>query len=124
MFSLMQLKIQIQIPPFALKDPQSYFHVFLQSFLLKYSHKLQGIPVSYEILGMSTRGELFNDCPFVFCPCLVDFVVYNIKNGDVVNVNNDFILGIFNCKGDGKMMIVNIYEENRMVKFKANENIE
>lgn len=121
MFSVYTIKLQIKLEPKALADPQPHFHNYVQSLLLKYSNKLQGIPLSYDIKGVSQLGDIYNDCPFIFCNCLIDFVVFQIKIGDVVYVSDNMILGNFECDKNGVVEIESIVDTNGVVKFFGKE---
>ncbi|KAM0678060.1 hypothetical protein BDAP_001043 [Binucleata daphniae] len=121
MFCQYEINLQIKIAPNALSDPQSFFHKYVQTLLLKYSYKLEGIPLCYDIKGVSSLGDIHGDCPYIFCVGIIELLVYKIKIGDTVFVEDNMILGNFECDVNGQVEIEDIKEKKGVIKFIGKE---
>ena len=101
---LLKLQIIIKISPKYFNDPDTEINIRLSSFLFKYSHKLEGIPLSY------------NEC--IYLKTVVEFTFLSFKIGDVIYANEGVVFGIICAKIDGN----DFYTGNLKIKDIDNTN--
>lgn len=106
-----KIKIECRIPPKGLSDIPTHINLYLNELLFKYSSKVNGIVLSYNVVGVSNKNRIYSDCPYVFIECLVDFLIFKT---DIVYVNDGMVLNTFAFEN----------EENGYFKVTGIENVD
>ncbi|KKO76709.1 hypothetical protein AAJ76_1000157322 [Vairimorpha ceranae] len=115
---LLKLQIIIKISPKYFNDPDTEINIRLSSFLFKYSHKLEGIPLSYKIIGIFPFGNIICDNECIYLKTVVEFTFLSFKIGDVVYANEGVVFGVICAKIDGN----DFYTGNLKIKDIDNTN--
>lgn len=117
-FKIIKTKIQTRIPCSAISTPQPYIVQYLDTLLLKYTFSCNGIPISFELIGIAHKNIIYRDSPFMFIDCIVDFLIYEIKVGSIIDVRDGLLLGIFYCEYEnysGRLKVTEIMNEDIMI---------
>lgn len=93
--SKLKLQISTKISPVNFNNPEIEINKQLSSMLFKYSYKLLGIPLCYQIVGIYPVGNLILDNCCVFLTTVVEYDVLKIKVGDFITVNEGSYFKIF-----------------------------
>lgn len=114
MLKKIQVHISVKILPKYLNDPELAITKKLEKYLFKYSYRLGGLPVCFELLGVHPVGKIICDNESVFLTTSVDFYVFTFGISDVIDSEQGISLGVIytNVNGNqdytGKIKVVDI----------------
>lgn len=117
------VQINIKVKPEHLAHPELSINNYLESFLLRHTLLLGGIPLTYKVLERATKGIIDNRSMCVYLPAKVSFLLLVLNIGDKVECTNGLTCNLFKSKveGDtnftGKIIIKSFYEENDLLKI-------
>lgn len=116
-FTLGKYKIECNIPYNALHNLTQAILDHLDSYLLRFSYKLQGVLVSYEVEQYSQKNKIYPDSPFLFIDCIVSVLIFRV---DIpVYAENGSVFGLLTCldKHTGHILIKDVDENNIITKY-------
>lgn len=91
-----KLQISTKISPINFNNPEIEINKQLSSYLFKYTHKLAGIPLCYQIIGIYPIGNIILDNCGVFLTTVVEYDVLKFKIGDFLMLDNGYFFKLFN----------------------------
>lgn len=118
--SKIKLQISTKISPKNFNNPEIEINKLLSLYLFKYTYKLLGIPLCYQIVGIYPIGNLILDNSCVFLTTVVEYDVLKIKIGDYLTSEEGYYFKIFsviidndnNYTGRFKVIDINNTEED------------
>ncbi|AFM98190.1 hypothetical protein KMI_04g07730 [Encephalitozoon hellem] len=111
-FKLVKTVTYVEISPEFLTSPRKAVSKCIASKLLIYSHKINGIPLSFDIKEIGCAEASICETGDVITPVSVEYVVLVMPVGGIVNSVEGRAFGIFNTDVDGNKE----YTGNFMVK--------
>ncbi|KAM0681814.1 hypothetical protein GINT2_000331 [Glugoides intestinalis] len=100
-FEKVKLELELAIRPKYLNDPSTSIFKQLSRYLLQYSTILKGFPLSFEIEGVLPAGRILEDgC--VYSKCRINFILFKVAPGDILDCIDGNICGIFKVKVDNE----------------------
>lgn len=106
-FKKLKITISMDLSPSYIDDIGDGLHQNMQKYLLRYSGKLNGILISYELLGVDRRFGVSPYNGFLLVDCSMELLVLEIEPG-LVKLYDDKVLGIFETEKDGEGNIIKI----------------
>ncbi|KAG0438377.1 hypothetical protein DMUE_3128 [Dictyocoela muelleri] len=112
-FKKMKITIMMDLSPTFIEDIGEGLHHNMQKYLLRYSEKLNGILLSYELLGVDRKFGISQHNGFLIVNCSMELLVLKIETG-IVKLCDDKVLGVFEVlkDGEGDMIEINNIEFN------------
>lgn len=95
-------------------DPEDEIATKLQDYLFSYSHLLQGVPLTYELVGIIPMGKICGETGAIFLEALARFLILSFNIGNVLTCVDGFLMGVFSVIIDkdeeytGNFKVVNI----------------
>lgn len=92
--TFLKTKVEVFLPirPRNLYDPSVDINKLLSNVLFIYSSKLNGFPICYSILGISSSGKILEDGK-VYINCLIEFCIIKVVENLKMSCNDGYILG-------------------------------
>ncbi|CAD25334.1 hypothetical protein [Encephalitozoon cuniculi GB-M1] len=100
-FKLVEAVMCVEIDPELLVNPEKAVSKHIASNLLIYSHKINGVPLSFSIKGMERTGPIVSSVGSVAVAVHVEYVVLTLPIGEVMSSIEGRTLGIFSTDIDG-----------------------
>lgn len=95
-----QIEIHLSIAPKSLQEPSECIFEHLSRLLLKYSRTLAGIPLSFQVGGITPYGRILDDGS-IYINTLTEWVVVKIAPGDRIDATDGMYMLTFPCEVDG-----------------------
>ncbi|KCZ81286.1 hypothetical protein H312_01282 [Anncaliia algerae PRA339] len=126
-FKKCEVRINIELNPKHVLQPEVAINKYLEKLLLRHTSILRGIPITFEILEMATKGIIDNVTMNIYLPAKIRFHLLVLNVNDEVECTDGLALGLFKTKinnnfnYNGKILIKSFYEENDLLKIEGNE---
>lgn len=91
----------VEINPSLLSDPEKAINRKITSYLLKYSQKMEGIPLAFKVGGVTPTGMISPDSGGVLITTLIEYIVLKISPGSSITSIGGMVLGVFYVEVDG-----------------------
>lgn len=101
-FKSVSVKMLLKIEAAYAEDIDKGVHRYMDSFLMKYSTRLNGILVSYIVSAISNRGMLVNGSPDVVLLADIELLVLEVLVNSKFSAANGLALGTFRSRVDGE----------------------
>lgn len=101
MLKKIRVHISVKVIPRYLNDPELAVTRKLEKYLFKYSYKLGGIPVCFNLIGVYPIGKIICDNDSVLLTTSVDFYVFTFKVLDILESNKGIAFGIIYTNVNG-----------------------
>ncbi|KAF9762066.1 DNA-directed RNA polymerase I subunit RPA43 [Nosema granulosis] len=114
MLKKIRVHISVRVLPRYLNDPELAVTRKLEKYLFKYSYKLGGLPVCFDLIGVYPIGNIICDNDSVFLTTSVDFYVFSFAISNVLESEKGITFGIIytNVNGNqdytGKIKVTDI----------------
>lgn len=120
-FRKLLLNVLIEVQPNYMENTEEGVHNYFKKYILKYSEKLNGILLTYEILGVDKIFEISHFNGSLIVKSNIEVLVLNIRKGGKVKLYDNMVLGVF--KTDIEADFINIedilIDENFYVTIKG-----